>query len=200
MQGAGHRVAITGYGVVAPCGIGKDQFWNGLIGPGFSGARSIEVQDWDPLPYFDNPKDARRSDRCEQFALAAAHEALTQSGELPYDKPRIGTIFGTGIGGLRTLEENVITRVVKGERRVSPFLVPMMMSNASGAAISMRYGFQGPAETICTACAAATHAIGNAARRVVWGRCDAVITCGAESSATIAERGGLSNMTALWTT
>ena len=76
MQGAGHRIAITGYGVVAPCGIGKEAFWNGLIGPGFTGLRSIELQDWDPLPYFDSPKDARRSDRCEQFALAAAAEAF----------------------------------------------------------------------------------------------------------------------------
>ena len=200
MQGAGHRVAITGYGVVAPCGIGKEAFWTGLLGPGFSGSKSIEIENWDPLPYFDNPKDARRSDRCEQFALAAAGEAIAQSGELPYDRSRIGTIFGTGIGGLRTLEENVIIRVEKGERRVSPFLVPMMMSNASGAAISMRYGFQGPAETICTACAAATHAIGNAARLVAWGRCDAVVTGGAESAATITALAGFSNMTALSST
>jgi 3-oxoacyl-[acyl-carrier-protein] synthase II len=200
MQGAGHRVAITGYGVVAPCGIGKEAFWNGLIGPGFSGLRSIEVQDWDPLPYFDSPKDARRSDRCEQFALAAAGEAITQSGSLPYDPSRIGTIFGTGIGGLRTLEEQVIVRFEKGERRVSPFLVPMMMSNASGAAISMRYGFQGPAETVCTACAASTHAIGNAARLIAWGRCDAVVTGGSESAATITALAGFANMTALSST
>ena len=200
MRGAGHRVAITGYGVVAPCGIGKEAFWSGLLGPGFSGARSIEIADWDPSPYFDSPKDARRSDRCEQFALAAAHEALTQSGALPYDPARIGTIFGTGIGGLRTLEEQVIVRVEKGERRVSPFLVPMMMSNASGAAISMRYGFQGPAETICTACAAATHAIGAAARQIAWGSCEAVVTGGAESAATITALAGFANMTALSTT
>ena len=200
MQGAGHRVAITGYGVVAPCGIGKEAFWKGLIGPGFSGLRSIEVQDWDPLPYFDSPKDARRSDRCEQFALAAAGEAIAQSGSLPYDSSRIGTIFGTGIGGLRTLEEQVIVRFEKGERRVSPFLVPMMMSNASGAAISMRYGFQGPAETVCTACAASTHAIGNAARLIAWGRCDAVVTGGSESAATITALAGFANMTALSST
>ena len=200
MQGAGHRVAITGYGVVAPCGIGKEAFWKGLLGKGFSGSRSIEVQDWDPLPYFESPKDARRSDRCEQFALAAAGEAIAQSGSLPYDPTRIGTIFGTGIGGLRTLEEQVITRVEKGERRVSPFLVPMMMSNASGAAISMRYGFQGPAETVCTACAASTHAIGNAARLIAWGRCDAVVTGGSESAATITALAGFANMTALSST
>ena len=200
MQGAGHRIAITGYGVVAPCGIGKEAFWKGLLGPGFTGSRSIELQDWDPLPYFDSPKDARRSDRCEQFALAAAGEAIAQSGSLPYDLSRIGTIFGTGIGGLRTLEEQVIVRFEKGERRVSPFLVPMMMSNASGAAISMRYGFQGPAETVCTACAASTHAIGNAARLIAWGRCDAVVTGGSESAATITALAGFANMTALSST
>ena len=199
MQGAGHRVAITGYGVVAPCGIGKQSFWQGLLGPGLSGSHTVEIENWDPSPYFAGPKEMRRSDRCEQYALAAASEAIAQSGSLPYDAARIGTIFGTGIGGLRTLEEQVIVRFEKGERRVSPFLVPMMMSNASGAAISMRYGFQGPAETICTACAAATHALGYAARLVAWGRCDAVISGGAESAATITAVAGFVNMTALST-
>ena len=200
MQGAGHRVAITGYGVVAPCGIGKQNFWKGLLGPGTSGSVTVEVSEWDPAPYFAGPKEARRADRCEQSALAAAKEAIEQSGSLPYDPTRIGTIFGTGIGGLRTLEEQVVVRVEKGERRVSPFLVPMMMSNASGAAISMRYGFQGPAETICTACAAATHALGYAARLIAWGRCDAVVSGGAESAATVTAVAGFANMTALSTT
>jgi 3-oxoacyl-[acyl-carrier-protein] synthase II len=200
MQGAGYRIAITGYGVVAPCGIGKEAFWTGLLGPGSSGVRSVELADWDPLPYFDSPKDARRSDRCEQFALAAAAEAFAQAGELGYDPATIGCILGTGIGGLRTLEEQVITRVQKGERRVSPFLVPMMMSNAAGAAISMRYGLQGPTETVCTACAASTHAIGNAARLIAWGRCNAVITGGTESAATLTALAGFTNMTALSST
>lgn len=200
MQGAGHRVAITGYGVVAPCGVGKEAFWKGLLGPGVVGAKTVELANWDPQPYFSNPKEARRADRVEQFALAAAGEAMTQAGDLPYDHARIGSIFGTGIGGLRTLEEQVIVRVEKGERRVSPFLVPMMMSNACGAAISMRYKLQGPAETICTACAAATHAIGYAARLIAWGRCDAVVTGGAESAATITAVAGFANMTALSTT
>lgn len=197
MQGAGHRVAITGYGVVAPCGVGKAAFWQGLLGPGITNAKTVELADWDPQPYFSNPKEARRADRVEQFALAAAHEAITQSGALPYEPSRMGSIFGTGIGGLRTLEEQVITRVEKGERRVSPFLVPMMMSNACGAAISMRYHLQGPAETICTACAAATHALGYAARLIAWGRCDAVVSGGAESAATITAVAGFANMTAL---
>jgi len=197
MQGAGHRVAITGFGVVAPCGIGKDAYWNGLHGPGVTGTRSVELTDWDPLPYFDNPKDARRADRVEQFALAAAREAFEQAGEVGVDPARFGTIFATGIGGLHTLEEQVIIRVEKGERRVSPFLVPMMMANASGAAISMRYGLRGPNETICTACAASTHAIGYAARLIAWGRCDAVATGGSEAAATATSLAGFGNMTAL---
>ena len=197
MQRIGHRVAITGYGVVAPCGIGKELFWQGLLGPGASGDKTIEVKDWDPLPYFPGPKEARRSDRHEQYALAAASEALAQSGNLPYDKSRIGTIVGTGIGGLRTLEEQIIVCHEKGERRVSPLGIPMMMANASGAAISIKYGFQGPLEIICTACAAATHALSNAAHLIALGRCDAVIAGATESATTVTAVAGFTNMTAL---
>jgi 3-oxoacyl-[acyl-carrier-protein] synthase II len=200
MKGVGHRVAITGLGVVAPCGIGKEAYWNGLMGPGITNSRSLEITDWDPQPYFDSPKDARRADRVEQLALAAASEAFAQAGTLNVDPSRFGTIFATGIGGLHTLEEQVIIRVEKGERRVSPFLVPMMMANASGAAISMKYGLQGPNETICTACAAGTHAIGYAARLIAWGRCDAVATGGSECAATLTSLAGFGNMTALSST
>jgi 3-oxoacyl-[acyl-carrier-protein] synthase II len=197
MQGSGHRVAITGLGVVAPCGIGKDAYWKGLLGPGLIDRKFVEIEQWDPLPYFDNPKDARRADRVEQFALAAASEAFAQAGTLSVDPARFGTIFATGIGGLHTLEEQVLIRAEKGERRVSPFLVPMMMANAPGAAISMRHGLQGPNETIVTACAAGTHAIGYAARLIAWGMCDAVATGGAESAATATSLAGFGNMTAL---
>ena len=197
MQGSGHRVAITGLGVVAPCGIGKDAYWKGLLGPGLTDRKFVEIEQWDPLPYFENPKDARRADRVEQFALAAASEAFAQAGTLNVDPARFGTIFATGIGGLHTLEEQVLIRAEKGERRVSPFLVPMMMANAPGAAISMRHGLQGPNETIVTACAAGTHAIGYAARLIAWGMCDAVATGGAESAATATSLAGFGNMTAL---
>jgi 3-oxoacyl-[acyl-carrier-protein] synthase II len=197
MGSIGHRVVITGYGVVAPCGIGKEKFWEGLLGSGASGSKTIEVENWDPLPYFPGPREARRSDRHEQYALAAASEALAQSGDLPYDKSRIGTIVGTGIGGLRTLEEQIIVCHEKGERRVSPLGIPMMMSNASGAAISIKYGFQGPLEIICTACAAATHAISNAAHLIALGRCDAVIAGATESATTVTAVAGFTNMTAL---
>ncbi len=200
MQGAGHRVAITGLGVVAPCGIGKDAYWQGLLGPGISGTTSVTIAEWDSAPYYASPKDARRADKVEQYAIAAAQEAFAQAGEVGVDPARFGTIFATGIGGLHTLEEQVIVRVEKGERRVSPFLVPMMMSNASGAAISMKYGLQGPNETICTACAAGTHAIGYAARLIAWGRCDAVATGGSECAATSTSLAGFGNMTALSST
>ena len=191
------RVAITGYGVVAPCGIGKAAFWQGLLGPGVSDRKTIELADWDPLPYFDSPKEARRADRVEQFALAAAAEAFEHAGRPDVAPERFGTIFASGIGGLITLEENVQVRLEKGERRVSPFLIPMLMANASGAAISMRYGLQGPNETVVTACAASSHAIGYAARLISWGMVDAVVTGGSEACITPTGVAGFTNMTAL---
>ena len=199
MQGRGRRVAITGFGVVAPCGIGKSAFWQGLLGPAITGAKSYTFADWDPAPYYASPKESRRADKVEQFAVAAAAEAFDHAGRAEVDPRRFGIIWGTGIGGLQTLEDQVEIRLEKGERRVSPFLVPMMMGNASGAAISMRYGLQGPNETICTACAAATHAIGNAARLIAWDRCDAMVTGGSESAATPSAMAGFNNMTALST-
>ena len=196
------RVAVTGLGVVAPAGVGRDAFWQGLLGPGLVGAEAAEIPDWDPGPWYENPKQARRADRVEQFAIAAAAEALEQAGgrdALTVPDDRIGTIFATGVGGLHSLEAQVEVRQERGVRRVSPFLVPMMMANASGAAISMRHGFRGPNETICTACAAGTHAIGYAAHLIRWGLIDAAATGGTESAATVTGLAGFRNMTALST-
>jgi 3-oxoacyl-[acyl-carrier-protein] synthase II len=197
MQPRSRRVAVTGLGVVAPCGIGAEKFWDGLLGPGVTSGRSTEIESWDPSPWYSTPKEARRADRIEQFAIAAATEAFEQAGDIGVDPARFGTIFATGVGGLHTLEEQVITRLEKGERRVSPFLVPMMMANAAGAAVSMRWGLQGPNETISTACAAGSHAIGHAARLIAWDRCDAVATGGSEAAATPTSIAGFGNMTAL---
>ncbi|MEM8621767.1 MAG: beta-ketoacyl-ACP synthase II [Actinomycetota bacterium] len=194
------RVAVTGLGVVAPAGLGQKSYWEGLLGPGLTDTTATEIENWDPTPYFANPKEARRADRVEQFALAAAGEAFEQAGGfdlIGVDPARFGTIFATGVGGLHTLEGQVVVRVEKGVRRVSPFLVPMMMANAAGAAISMRYGLQGPNETICTACAAGSHAIGYAARLIRIGMVDAVATGGAEAASTITALAGFGNMTAL---
>jgi 3-oxoacyl-[acyl-carrier-protein] synthase II len=199
MKGAGRRVAITGYGVVAPCGIGAKAFWDGLNGSGITDHKSIEIADWDPTPYYDNPKEARRADRVEQFAVAAAAEAFEHAGHPAVDSDRFGTIFATGVGGLRSTQDQIEVLLTKGERRVSPFLVPMMMPNAPGAAISMRYGLRGPNETICTACAASTHAIGYAARLISWGMCDAAVTGGAESAGCAIGVASFGNMTALST-
>jgi len=196
----GRRVAITGYGVIAPCGLGRDAYWRGLLGPATTGGTTTRIADWDPSPWFENAKEARRADRFQQYAVAAAAEAFADAGEVGVDPSRFGVIFGTGVGGLETLEEQVQIRLERGERRVSPFLVPMMMANAAGASISMRYGLQGPCETITTACAAATHAIGNAARLIMWGRCDAVVTGGSEAAATPTSLAGFGNMTALSST
>ena len=189
------RVAITGIGVVSPCGIGVDAFWNGLLSPAPEGLRHIT--DFDPAPYFDGPKDARRTDRFAQFALAAASEALAMSGELAGDPARIGVWIGTGIGGLNTLEEQVLVNEHKGSRRVSPFMVPMLMANAAAAAISMRYGFQGPCENTCTACAAGTQSLGNAFRLITSGTCDAVIAGSSEAVMTPTCIAGFTNMTAM---
>ena len=193
----GRRVAVTGLGALARCGTGADAFWEGLLAPAPEGSR--EIADFDPEPYFDNLKEARRTDRFAQFALAVAQMALDQAGEITADPLRRGVIFGTGVGGLNTLEDQIWTFHDKGPRRVSPFLVPMMMSNAGAAAISMRHGWQGPCETTVTACAAGTHSVGNAARMIATGRCDAVLTGSSEAAMTPVGIQGFTNMTALST-
>ncbi|HIG24627.1 MAG TPA: beta-ketoacyl-ACP synthase II [Acidimicrobiia bacterium] len=189
------RVAVTGLGVIASCGTGVDAFWDGLCGPAPEGERRIE--DFDPAPYFANPKDIRRSDRSTQLALATAQMALEQAGDLTAEAARKGVIVATGIGGIATLEAQIKVLLEKGERRVSPFLVPMMMANAATAAVSMRHGFCGPAENVCTACAAGTHAIANAARLIAGGRCDVVLAGGTEAAFTPTAVAGFTNMTAI---
>jgi 3-oxoacyl-[acyl-carrier-protein] synthase II len=207
---AQRRVAVTGLGVVGPCGNGRDDFWAGLLSPQPDGER--RVRDFDPAPFFANPKEIRRTDRFTHLAVAAGFEALAHAGlasdptgrdetpVVPGDPERAGVLLGTGVGGLETLEEQVRVHDAKGARRVSPFLVPMMMANAAAAAISMRYGFQGPCETTVTACAASTHAIGNAFRLIATGRCDMMVTGGSEASMTSASIAGFTNMTATSTT
>lgn len=190
-------VAVTGLGVVAPCGIGTQAFWEGLLTAPADGDR--RVPDWDPSPWFDNPKEARRADSFTQYALAAAAMALEQAGEFTTDPSRIGVMIGTGVGGIETNETQIITRHEKGDRRVSPFLVPMMMANAASASVSMRYGFQGPCEATVTACAAGTHSIGNALHAIRSGRCDAMIAGGSEAPLTPTGIAGFRNMTALST-
>jgi 3-oxoacyl-[acyl-carrier-protein] synthase II len=193
----GRRVAITGIGVVAPCGIGREAFWAGLLGPAPDGFRRIVDLDTSAIY---GPKEIRRVDRFTQFAAVAAAEAIGDAGGLEAlnsDPDRAGVMIGTGIGGLQTLEDQDHLLVEKGARRVSPFLVPMMMGNRAAADVSMRYGLRGPCEATVTACAAGTHSIGNGARLIATGRCDVVLAGSAEAAITDLGVAGFGNMTAL---
>jgi 3-oxoacyl-[acyl-carrier-protein] synthase II len=199
----GRRVAVTGVGVVAPCGIGREAFWAGLFGPEPSGPRRVSPE-FDATDLY-GPKEVRRVDRFTQFAAVAADEALTDAGGLngpgglAPDPDRTGVIIGTGVGGLETLETQINVMRDRGPRRVSPFLVPMMMGNRAAADVSMRYGFRGPCETTVTACAAGTHSVANGARLIATGRCEVVVAGSAEAGMTETGMAGFANMTALST-
>jgi 3-oxoacyl-[acyl-carrier-protein] synthase II len=195
----GRRVAVTGIGVVTCCGNDVASFWDGLTHPVEQAPGKRMVHDFDPSRYF-GPKEARRVDRFAQLGVAASDEALRDAGDLRVDPERAGVVFGTGVGGLKTLSEQTIVNHERGPDRVSPFLVPMMMVNAAAANISMRTRWRGPSESVCTACAAGTHAVAAAARLVASGRCDVAIGGGSEASADIKVAvAAFSNMTALST-
>lgn len=195
----GRRVAITGVGVVGSCGIGRDAFWSGLLREPAEGIH--RVTDLDATSLY-GPKEIRRVDRFSLFAAVAADEAVQDAGgveAIGADPERSGVFVGTGVGGIESLEAQIALRLEKGPRRVSPFLVPMMMANSSAAAISMRYGFRGPCENTVTACAAGTQSVANGARLVATGRCDVVIAGSSEASLTETSVAGFRNMTALST-
>jgi 3-oxoacyl-[acyl-carrier-protein] synthase II len=193
---AGRRVAITGVGVVSCCGVGTEALWSGLNGPPPVGER--RVPDFDPERWFTT-KEARQLDRFAQFSVAVSVMALEDAGEVGADPGRSGVVMGTGVGGLETLETQILVFGQQGPRRVSPRLVPMMMSNAGAAAVSIRMGWHGPSETITTACAAGAHSIGHAAWLVASGRCDVAIGGAAEAGMTGVGMAAFANMTALST-
>jgi 3-oxoacyl-[acyl-carrier-protein] synthase II len=193
---SGRRVAITGMGVVSCCGIGTEALWSGLNGPPPLGER--RVPGFDPERWFTT-KEARQVDRFAQFSVAVATMALEDAGEINADPGRSGVVMGTGVGGLETLETQILIFGEKGPRRVSPRLVPMMMCNAGAASVSIRLGWHGPSETVTTACAAGAHSIGHAARLVASGRCDVAIGGAAEAGMTGVGMAAFSNMTALST-
>jgi 3-oxoacyl-[acyl-carrier-protein] synthase II len=193
----GHRVVITGIGAVSACGVGAATLFEGLCSGTYN--ESHEVPDFDPAIWF-GPKEVRRVDRFAQLTVAAAVEAFEDAKLEVTDPDRAASIFGTGIGGMTTLTAQTIVLAEKGAKRVTPFLAPMMMPNAGGAQVAMRYGLMGPAETITTACAAGTHAIGYAARLVASGRVSVALTGGGESVLDPVAFAGFRNMTALSTT
>ena len=206
------RVVITGIGVVSPLENTLEAFWSNLQN-GVSGIRRIEafdtsdydckiggeVIDFDPKPFFDSPKDARRTDRFAQLGMAASKMAYEDSG-LDRDKldpARIGVMVGSGIGGLGTLESAYTVIMEKGPVRVSPFTIPMMIANIASGMVSMELGLEGPNMAIVTACATANQNIGEAWRMIKFGDADGFVAGGAEASILPLGLSGFGNMKAL---
>jgi 3-oxoacyl-[acyl-carrier-protein] synthase II len=194
----GRRVAVTGLGVKAPAGTELEPFWQALLG-GKACAGPIrrfdasilpesfrfacEVPEFDLEPYLGF-KEARHTDRVAQLGFAAAMDALASAGDLAADPARCGVFAGTGVGGLMTMEKEDRNLFERGPSRVSPFLVPMMMANATAGLIGMKLGWTGPNLCVCTACAAGTNAIGEAAMLVRYGAADVMLAGGSEACIT----------------
>lgn len=209
------RVVITGVGVLSPLGNDLESTWAGLK-EGKSGIGPItlfdtseytvhiagEVKGFDARSYFSNPKDARRCDRYTQFGIAASKMAIEDSGLESLeglDRNRVGVMIGSGIGGLGTLEREHAKLVKRSPSRVSPFVIPMMISNIASGLLSIEYGYGGPNMAIVTACATANHSVGEAWRMIKFGDADAMICGGAEASILPMGLAGFGNMTALST-
>jgi 3-oxoacyl-[acyl-carrier-protein] synthase II len=178
-------VVITGRGVVSSIGEGADTFFEALLGKTSGIADGVGAcVEFDPEVAM-SPKEARRSDRYTQLAVAAAAQAIDEAG-LPdgVDPERLGVLVGTGVGGLTTLQNECQAWLEGGDRAVSPHFVPMMMPNAAAGTIAMRIGAHGPGFSVSSACATGGHAIGEAARMIDRGEADAVIAGGTEAALT----------------
>jgi 3-oxoacyl-[acyl-carrier-protein] synthase II len=190
---AGYRVAVTGLGALTCAGVGVEALWSALESDEAPPTKRVAPFD---ATHLGGPKELRRLDPFALYALMAADEAWRQSG-LKGPLVDAGSVVTTGIGGLQTILKEYVVLTERGADRVSPFMVPMMMPNAATAAVSMRFGLGGPCETVTTACAAGTHAIGNAARLVAQGRCPVAVAGGAEAVMIDIAEAGFRNMTAL---
>ncbi|WP_304170750.1 beta-ketoacyl-ACP synthase II [Phenylobacterium aquaticum] len=205
------RVVVTGIGLLTPLGQGRELSWQAILA-GKSGAGRISG--FDPAEYacqvaceiprvdgrggggadiegsFDPdktmaPKDQRRVDDFILYAMAAADEAVKDSGWVPEtddDKERTGVIIGSGIGGLGTIERTSVELHLKGPRRISPFFIPSALINLASGQVSIRYGFKGPNHSVVTACATGAHAVGDATRLIKYGDADVMIAGGAEAA------------------
>ena len=206
------RVVVTGMGVVSPVGIGVDAFWNALLS-GKSGVTPItefdptdfpvkiagEVKDFDPVKYVGDKKTVRHMDRNAQFAVAAAKMAA-QDAKLDMsveDPNRVGTIIGTGIGGIKTMEDTVERIEKRGPGKVNPFAVPMMIANMDSGMVSITFGLQGPVLTDVTACASGNNALGRATRMIQWGDADVMFAGGTEAAVAKTPMAGFAAMHAL---
>ena len=193
-------VVITGVGAITPLGVGARTLHTRWTA-GVSAIRDGEAPcaDFDATDHM-TPKQARRADRATQLAVGAGAEALADAGwcaGLPYDAGLIGCVLGTGIGGIGTLEDNHDQLRDTGPDAVSPLAVPLMMSNAGSAALSLEHGLRGPVFSVVSACAAGSHAIGTAARMIEHGDADAIVTGGAEAPLTPLSRAAFESMGAI---
>ena len=198
------RVVVTGLGMVSPLADGVDETWSRLL-DGQSGAGPISLFDTEgfatsyacEVPFGDGsdgsfnpddymaPKDQRKVDRFILFAMAAAQQAVEDSGWLPEDeagRERTGVMIGSGIGGLRLIEKTTLMMAEKGPRRVSPFFIPGSLINLCSGQVSIRYGFKGPNHSVVTACSTGAHAIGDAARLIMFDDADVMVAGGAEAA------------------
>ena len=195
------RVVVTGLGLVTPLADGVEATWSRLLA-GRSGARTIRSFDashlatdyacelprdgeaaWDPDRYME-PKDQRKVDDFIVYGMAAAVQAVEDSGWAPksdHDRQRTGVLMGSGIGGLKSIAETAVTLKEKGPRRVSPFFIPGALINLISGQVSIRYGFQGPNHAVVTACSTGAHAIGDATTMIRLGRADVMVAGGAEA-------------------
>jgi 3-oxoacyl-[acyl-carrier-protein] synthase II len=207
------RVVITGLGVLTPVGNDVETFWSNLKN-GVSGIHTIDafdtaaydckiggqVRDFDPKLFFKNPKDVRRTDRFSQLAMGAAKMALEDSGidiANLKQRDRFGVLVSSGIGGLKTLQDQLTILLTKGPSRTSPFTIPMLLSNMASGLISMEFDLHGPNMCIVTACATANNAIGESWRIIKFGDADIFLAGGSEASIVEIGLAGFSAMKAL---
>jgi 3-oxoacyl-[acyl-carrier-protein] synthase II len=206
------RVVVTGIGVVSPIGNDKETLWKNLM-EGRSGVRHYkafdseiydckiagEIQGFDATPYFKSAKEARRSDRFSQFAMAAAKMAVADSGvDLEKtDRHRFGVMIGSGIGGLKSMEDECRRLFDRGPSRVSPFTIAMMITNMAGGLVSMEYNLSGPNMCMVSACATGNHSIGEAWRMIKFGDADCFLAGSTEATITPLGVSGFAAMRAL---
>ena len=206
------RVVITGMGALTPVGNNVPAFWEGLlagkngIGPvtrfdtaEYKAKLAAEVKNFDPETVLEKP-EIRKTDRFVQYALAAAKEAMADSGIIGQVAPeRLGVYFGSGIGGFETFDSEHTKLIEKGPRRVSPHFIPMMIANIAAGTIAIKYGATGPCLPVTTACATGTNAVGEAFRAVRYGYADAILAGGSEAAITPMGFAGFINCMALST-
>ena len=208
------RVVITGLGIVSPLGLDVAENWRNILAgkggitrvtlfdaSGYPSMIAGEVKNFDPTTFGISEKEARRMDRFIQLGMAAGIEAIKDSGIKVTEEnaERIGVHIGSGIGGVGTIEDTTRTILEKGPRRVSPFYVPMSIINMISGDLSVMYGLKGPNLAMVTACATATHGIGDAGRLIEYGDADVMVAGGAESAITPTALAGFGNAKALST-